>query len=120
LFTKPATRGLESDPVVECELGLRITTGLLFDAAVVATTFLVVGAAARSLDGETGGVCFSAPCTTTNGAGVFFTFADGRGGGAISVAGTAAAAGVTASFRLADKSNGGGGMSSEDTIAPVD
>jgi hypothetical protein len=118
--------GPESDPVDDCELGLRTITGFLLDAAVLATTFLPpVVAPFPPLAGETvGGGPISAPgaagigaaCVgpTAGGSGVFaareaavgasaccFLAAEGRGGGGISVAAAAGLADTTSASWIA-------------------
>ena len=110
----PTTRWPESDPVEDCELGLRTITGLLLEAAVAATTFLPVLVVVLAVTGGTVGgggisavdttdvgesvVCFARVGPGPFGAGDWFVEAvpclffttNGSGGGGISAAATAA------------------------------
>lgn len=115
--TNPATRGPESDPVDDCELGLRTITGFLLDTAVFATIFLPVVALLSPLADETdGGGPISAPGVTGVGAaGIGSTAGD-----SVDFAKGDAVLGALASCCFAREGRGGGGIATAAAVGLVD
>lgn len=107
--TTPVACGPESDPVDDCELGLRTITGFLLDAAVLATIFLPPVAApfAPLADETVGGGPISAP----GAAGIAAVCIGSTAGGPGAFAAREAVVGALACCFLAAEGRGGGGIS---------